>query len=189
MSKPYEQDPDMHKYLNAPCLSIEDFRSQCTLTPTLEQLYIDLVKNKIETESDTPEIEEKIEDPTSLFHKLTNADISENYRNCKFNLMLNDFRGAFAYGVVKQFPTDDYKLIAKAIDEYTKFLQKRYFKNKDVVMKMDWDMIKKLTDEDIFIAIPKIYALNQIEPDFIDLGALSRNVFYHILREQITQPL
>ena len=48
---------------------------------------------------------------------------------------------------------------------------------------------KKLTDEDLFIAIPEILALNEMKPDFICLGALSRNVFYDILRSQITQPL
>ena len=54
---------------------------------------------------------------------------------------------------------------------------------------MGCDLIKKLTDENLFVAIPEILALNEMKPDFIDLGALSRNVFYHILREQITQPL
>ena len=47
---------------------------------------------------------------------------------------------------------------------------------------------KKLTDEDLYIAIPEILALNEMKPDFICLWALSRNVFYDILRSQITQP-
>lgn len=84
---------------------------------------------------------------------------------------------------------DTYGIVADAIEAYTKFLQQKYFKTKDTVVKMNYDLIKKLTDEDLFIAIPEILMLNTMKPDFIDLGSLSRNVFYHILREQITQPL
>lgn len=121
--------------------------------------------------------------------KLTNADISANYLNEKFHLMINDFKGAFACWATRQNPNETYGVIADATQAYTKFLQQRYFKTKDTVVEMDCDLIKKLTDEDLFVAIPEILALNEMKPNFIDLGALSRNVFYHILREQITQPL
>jgi len=40
----------------------------------------------------------------------------------------------------------------------------------------------------LFIAIPELMELNEMKPDFYDLGALARNVFYMICREQITQP-
>lgn len=121
--------------------------------------------------------------------KLTNADISANYFNDKFHLMINDFKGAFVCWATKQNPNETYGIIADATQAYTKYLQQRYFKTNDTVIEMDYDLIKKLTDEDLFVAIPEILALNQMKPDFICLGALSRNVFYHILREQITQPL
>lgn len=121
--------------------------------------------------------------------KLTNADISANYLNEKFHLMINDFKGAFVCWATRQNPNEPYGVIADATQAYTKFLQQRYFKTKDTVVEMGCDLIKKLTDEDLFVAIPEILALNEMKPDFIDLGALSRNVFYHILREQITQPL
>jgi hypothetical protein len=122
-------------------------------------------------------------------YKLTNADISANYLNDKFHLMLNDFKGAFVCWATKQNPNETYGVIADATQAYTKYLQQRYFKTKDTVIEMDCDLIKKLTDEDLFIAIPEILALNEMKPDFICLGALSRNVFYDILRSQITQPL
>ena len=121
--------------------------------------------------------------------KLTNADISANYLNEKFHLMINDFKGAFSCWATKQNPNETYGVIADATQAYAKFLQQRYFKTKDTVVEMDYDLIKKLTDEDLFVTIQEILALNEMKPDFIDLGALSRNVFYHILREQITQPL
>ena len=107
----------------------------------------------------------------------------------KFHLMINDFKGAFVCWATRQNPNETYGVIANATQAYTKFLQQRYFKTKDTVVEMDCDLIKKLTDEDLFVAIPEILALNEMKPDFIGLGALSRNVFYHILREQITQPL
>jgi hypothetical protein len=122
-------------------------------------------------------------------HKLTNADISANYLNDKFHLMINDFKGAFVCWATRQNPNETYGVIADATQAYTKYLQQRYFKTKDTVIEMDCDLIKKLTDEDLFIAIPEILALNEMKPDFICLGALSRNVFYDILRNQITQPL
>lgn len=121
--------------------------------------------------------------------KLTNADISANYSNEKFHLMIFDFKGAFACWATKLNPTENYDIIADATQAYSEFLQHQYFKTNMTVIEMDYELIKKLTDENLFAAIPEILALNQMKPDFISLGALSRNVFYHILREQITQPL
>jgi hypothetical protein len=128
-----------------------------------------------------------IKDESSF--KLTNADIYANYRNEKFHLMISDFKGAMACWATRQFQNKDYGMITNAVQAYTTYLQLKYFKTKNTVIEMNWDLIKHLTDEDLFIAIPEIFALNSTRPDFIDLGALSRNVFYHILREHITQPL
>lgn len=129
----------------------------------------------------------RVIDKTSF--RLTNADISANFLDDKFHLMLNDFKGAFIYCATKQNTNETYNEIVQATQAYARFLQRRYFKARDTVIEMDCILIRKLTDEDLFIAIPEIYELNQTTPGFIDLGALSRNVFYHILREQITQPL
>ena len=38
------------------------------------------------------------------FHKLTNADISANYLNDKFHLMINDFKGSFVCWATRQNP-------------------------------------------------------------------------------------
>lgn len=78
--------------------------------------------------------------------KLTNADISANFLNDKFHLMLNDFKGAFACWATRLNPNDTYAIIAIATYAYTKFLRKKYFKTKDTVIEMDCDLIKKLTD-------------------------------------------
>ena len=129
----------------------------------------------------------KIKDKS--IHKLTNADISANYLQDKFHLMLNDFRGAFACWAVRQLEIPNYELLANAIKAYSEYLSKKYFRTKDTVIEMDCELLNKLTHEDLFIAIPEIYALNQVGNGFVDLGALSRNIFYDILRSQITQPL
>ena len=122
---------------------------------------------------------------------MTNSDIAANYLNEKFHLTLNDFKGAFACWATKQNLNETYGIIADATptQAYTRFLQQRYFKTKDTIIEMDYDLIKRLTSEELFITIPEILTLNEMNPTFIDLGALSRNVFYHIMREQITQPL
>ena len=124
-------------------------------------------------------------------HVLTNRDISEQYRDIKLHLMISDFTGSLAGCATKQLSKhDNYDLISPAVNAYSKFLKQRYFQTVETVKEMDYELIRHLTDEDIFIAIPEIMALNEIAGStFVDLGALSRNVFYHILRENITQPL
>lgn len=123
---------------------------------------------------------------------LTNREISENYRDSKFHLMLSDFTGAFACWVTRQDGLrneESKKLINEAICAYEEYLKQKYFKMTKGVVSFDYEKLQKVLDEDIFIAIPEVYALNQTKGDFIDLCALSRNMFFQIAREQITQPL
>lgn len=122
-------------------------------------------------------------------HVLTNRDISEQYRDIQLHLMINDFKGAFACWAFRQDNQYEYQVITKAIESYCNFLKDNYFTSKNKVVEMDYDLILKLTSEDLFESIPDILALNETKPDFISIGALSRNVFYHILRDKITQPL
>lgn len=121
-------------------------------------------------------------------HKLTNLDIFNQYKNDSFHLMIDDFKGAFAYWAASlnhnNNPTIDIPL--KAYEEY---LTKRYFIKKDTVLNLKYSEIEKITSEEVFCNIPEVLALNEMKPDFISLGAFSRNVFYHILRQQITQPI
>lgn len=122
-------------------------------------------------------------------HKLTNRDIAEQYSDIEIFTMINDFRGAFACWIIKQDGSRSYDLALNAIKSYTDYLERTTFSSKDDVIKMSIDRIKELTSDILFESIPEIMAMNQIKSDFVDLGALSRNVFYHILREHITQPL
>ncbi len=119
---------------------------------------------------------------------LTNREIAKNHSEATFHLMLSDFRGAMAYWLVAQESKIDLD-IKRPLDAFTKYLKQKYFKNPDAVKVFTYDHLNNLITEDLFIAIPEIMELNEMEPDFYDLGALARNVFYMICREQITQPL
>ena len=123
-------------------------------------------------------------------YKLTNQDISANFGDIKMHLMLNDFRGAMAYWLASQQINTSIKIgIDKPLNAFTKYMQQKYFKTESSVIEFTYEQLKNLVSEDVFIAIPELMELNEIEgKDFYDLGALSRNVFYMILREQITQP-
>ena len=124
-------------------------------------------------------------------YRLTNMIISGKFSGESFHLMINDFRCAFAYWAMRQslFCESNHPRVMAAVDAFTKFLQRRYFKNEEDVVKFDYANLEKIVSEDIFIAIPEVMALNETRPHFIDLGALARNVFYMIVRDQITQPL
>lgn len=133
--------------------------------------------------------------------KLTNRDISENHRDGEYWFMRGDFLGAFAYWVVKQSPygTPD---ITAALTAFGKYVSERV--KLGMPEQFTYDELSDFISEKIFESIPEIEALNhpkvssgagyenrhrKMHPDydFIDLGALARNVFYMILRESITQ--
>ena len=120
-------------------------------------------------------------------YKLTNQDISAKFRDIELHLMINEFKASFAYWATYQNPFGC-KGVEKAITAYGEFL-KNTFPEKESVVKMNYEQIKALVSDDVFESIPEILELNQTKGDFICLGALSRNVFYMILRNQITQPL
>jgi len=120
-------------------------------------------------------------------YKLTNRDIAENFNNIDYHLMISHFKSAFAYWIIYQNPYGS-NGVEKAVDAYGKYLTKT-FPDKDTVVKMTYDEIKKFVSEDTFHSISEIAELNATKGDFICLGALSRNVFFMILREHITQPL
>jgi len=122
---------------------------------------------------------------------LHNNDISANYADRTFTLMLNDFRGAMAYWLASQQINTSIKIgVDKPLLAFTKYIQQKYFKTESSVKEFTYKQLENLISEDVFIAIPELMELNEIEgSDFYDLGALARNVFYMICREQITQPL
>ena len=120
---------------------------------------------------------------------LTSREISESFMNETFYLMLGDFTGAMAYwlaGNQHRAKID----IDKPIKAFSEYLQQKYFTTHDTVKEFTYEQLNVLISEDVFITIPELLELNQIpSKDFYDLGALARNVFYMICREQITQPL
>lgn len=120
-------------------------------------------------------------------YKLTNKDISEKFRDIELFLMASDFKSAFAYWVTYQNPSNA-QVVDKSLKAYSNYL-KQIFPKKDSVIRMNYTEIESHVSENLFSEIPEILSLNEMKPDFISLGALSRNVFYMILRLHITQPL
>lgn len=136
-------------------------------------------------------------------HKLTNLDISDNYRNIEIWLFKKDLTSAFAYWVVLQSPYD-VPDIMPALIAYDNYLTP-LFHNNEIPIKFNYETLKPIVSECLFKSIPEILELNNRKngregmgfcsrydkpdpnDDFIDLGALSRNIFYMILRNHITQ--
>lgn len=138
--------------------------------------------------------------------KLTNLDISVQHKNRTYWLFRSDILGAFAYWVVKQSPyrTPD---ITPALVAFDKYLEKAFPTENyhtELPREFTYEELSALTHEDVFEKIQEIEVLNHpkisegeafnnrhnvyhADFDFIDLGALSRNIFYMVLREIITQ--
>ena len=137
------------------------------------------------------------------FDKLTNRDISIHYRDRDYYFMKSDFMGAFSYWVVVQSP---YSLpdISSPLSAFYGYLA--FIFADELPKKFTYDELSKLISEDVFESIPAINELNKPkidigsgitaesryhkpkpDYDFIDLGALARNIFYMMLRENITQ--
>lgn len=135
------------------------------------------------------------------FDKLTNLDISTHYRDREYWFMRSDFMGAFAYWVVVQSPYDA-PYFTQALKAFEKYVSSHI--EDGIPKQFTYDELDEFINEDIFEAIPEINLLNRplissgqaydnrhnkSHPnfDFIDLGALARNIFYMVLRENITQ--
>jgi hypothetical protein len=140
-------------------------------------------------------------------HKLTNLDISEQYKDTEFYLMKDELLGTFACWLIRQSPYDTPD-INNALEAYNKFLEIK-FNTEDKVVKFTYEELSKYISEDIFEGIPEIEIFNhskkdagegfiasssrydktKTDYDFVDLNALACNIFYGICREYITQPL
>jgi hypothetical protein len=120
------------------------------------------------------------------FDKLTNLDISTHYRDIDIWALPSEFLGAFAYWVVVQNPNKGLIDIHPALMAFN-FYVLSFFDDPALPEKFNYERLNKMIDEDVFASIPEILTLNELKPDFIDLGALARNMFYMILREHITQ--
>lgn len=127
-----------------------------------------------------------MENKITRFDKLTNNDISVHYRDQEFWLFPNSFLSAFAYWVNSQNPNVHFIDLMPPLKAYNIHVCK-FFENVNIPEKFTYGRIGEVVNEDVFEKIPEILALNEMEPDFIDLGALARNVFYMVMREYITQ--
>ena len=140
-------------------------------------------------------------------HKLTNRDIAEQYNDNSFFLMKGEFLGMFAKWILRQSPYDTPD-ITKAIIAYNSFLSEKFDKE-DKVVTFTYKELSDYVSEDVFENIQEIEIFNHSKKDagdgfiasssryhktksdydFIDLCALSRNIFYDICRDHITQSL
>ena len=116
---------------------------------------------------------------------LTNKDISENYRDIELWLFQSSITSALAYWITSQNPNKTLIDIGPALLGF-KDESDILFPNPEVPVFFSYDELSHLISEDTFVRIPSILALNSLKPDFIDLGALARNVFYMVLRGHIT---
>lgn len=132
----------------------------------------------------------KIAPTITISHKLTNLDISKQYKDLIIYAMKHEFIGAFACWVIRQNEEgQDLNLCFKAVEAYSKWLKAK-FPSSGTIKKLNTKQVQNLTSVKVFESIPEILALNQIEGNgMVALGALSNNVYFQILREHITQPL
>ena len=118
---------------------------------------------------------------------LTNNEIRERFSNETFYLMLSDFTGAMGYWLAANQHRAEVD-IDKPLKAFSEYLQQKYFKTHDTVREFTFEQLNTLISEDVFIGIPELLKLNQIDSkDYYDLAALARNIFYMICREEIVQ--
>ncbi len=137
--------------------------------------------------------------------KLHNIDIAEKHKETEFLLMQSDFMGAFAYWVVVQspYPTPD---IGEPLKGFYRYISGKVADGE--VKKMTQKEIWEVLSDEVFESIPEVEKLNhakieregfiasssryhktKLDYDYIDLGALARNIGYMLMRQRITQPL
>ncbi len=115
-----------------------------------------------------------------------NASLRDNYKKHNCMLMPIDFKGSFAYWVASQNPNKDVKVIDLALEAWTNYISTE-FQNPEVPQLFHYGKLNRIISEEVFGAIPEIRALNEMKPDFIDLYALARNIFYMIVRESVME--
>ena len=134
--------------------------------------------------------------------KLTNKDISDNYRDNTFWFCKSTLLGKFAEWVVRQSPYDTPDII-KPLKAFNTYLETRF--TRDMPESFTYKELSDFISEDVFENIADIEVLNhrkngrdgmgfcsrydkpEPDDDFIDLSALARNIFYSLCRENITE--
>lgn len=131
--------------------------------------------------------------------RLTNADIAVHYNDVELHMMRQDFTGMFARWVVKQSPYE-VPMLTGALAGFNDYITG--VMGGEEVKKFTYEELSQVFSEEEFEKIPDVLALNvarvQEGPgyanrheapsphyDFIDLGALARNIFYSLVRSHI----
>lgn len=115
---------------------------------------------------------------------LTNRDIMDNHSGDVFHVMMSSVQGAFAYYVTRQLDSD-YINLNDSLNVFSNYLRVNYFKDRrNTVLQLSYDDIVEMISEDVFGSMPEIMSLNQID-GWIDLCALSRNIQFMVMREDI----
>lgn len=117
------------------------------------------------------------------YDELTNMALSEKYSTTEFGLFPSDFLAAFAYWVTAQ-NTNGTFIVNKPLEAYSKFVMP-FFENPKIPTKFTFQQVSGMIHDTVFENIPEILELNEMEPDFIDLEALARNVFFMVIRAQV----
>ena len=134
-----------------------------------------------------------------LTNRLTNKCISDNYRDVSMWLMRKDFTSQFAKWVIQQSPYEVPE-IHDALLAYTNYVSMAF--GDESCKEFSYDELSAIVHTDEFEKIPEVLALNvpkvssgpgynkrhtvpHPDYDFIDLGALARNVFYSMVRSHI----
>jgi len=127
---------------------------------------------------------------TQEHFRLPNNKLRELFSDGEFWVNAKDAVAAFTYWVFKQNPDlfrDDDLLMSMKVHAAIKAFR-NYIEGKiKDHMPIPYRELEHYIHAIEFERIPEILALNQIRPEFIDLDALARNVFYMIIRESITQ--
>jgi hypothetical protein len=136
-------------------------------------------------------------------YKLTNRDISIDHRQKEYYLFHSDFNAAFAYWVVSQSP-----YLIPAVDEaliaFSEYIE-QFIPDNKVPTLFNYDQLDAILTEANLEKLPAVAVLNERrngregmgfcsaydqpspDDDFIDLGALARNIFFMLLRNQIVE--
>ncbi len=132
--------------------------------------------------------------------ELTNLKISTDYSAIEVWLMRKDFTAMFAYCVVELSPYEvpDIRVALAEFNDYVTLLM-----GGETCKKFEYEKLHEFISEQVLENIPAVLDLNEPKVnfgpgymnrhkvphpdyDFIDLGALARNIFYGMVREQIT---
>ncbi|KKM14977.1 hypothetical protein LCGC14_1700640, partial [marine sediment metagenome] len=109
------------------------------------------------------------------FDRLTNLNISTHYRDREFYLLPCSVLAAFAYWVTAQNPNKYFISIIPSLNALEKHVLS-FFKNAQIPEKFTYDRLQEVINDNAFESIEPIMELNRLKPNFIDLGALARNV-------------